>query len=69
MGRPPGRVPRVFLSCLVDEARDTGALSELATGYILQQSGYTVEYQAELQGLTPDILVTDRTGRQIITEV
>jgi hypothetical protein len=59
----------LFLSRLTDEARFTQALAELTTGYILRQPGYSVQYGPEIDGLTPDLIVTDPWGRRLVVEV
>jgi hypothetical protein len=62
-------VRQSFLSRLRDEQRYTQALAEIATGYALRQPGYTVEFEPDLNGLTPDLLVTDPSGRRLIVEI
>jgi hypothetical protein len=63
------RTVKSFLSRLRDEERYTQALAEIATGYVLRQPGYTVEFEPDLAGLTPDLLITDPTGRRLIVDV
>lgn len=65
----PDAVCTSFCSRLRDERRYTQALAELATGYVVRQPGYAVEFEPNLGGRTPDLLVTDPTGRQLIVEV
>lgn len=69
LNRVPESVRATFVSRLTREERYTAALAELATGYVLRQPGYTVEFERKFEGLTPDILVTDQTGRRLIIEV
>jgi hypothetical protein len=69
LDRLPEPVRATFVSRLTREERYTGALAELATGYVLRQPGYTVKFETKLEGLTPDVLVTDPTGRRLIVEV
>ena len=45
------------------------ALTEIATGELLAQNGNTVVYEPHIDDLTPDFLVTDVRGRQMIVEV
>lgn len=60
---------RSFLSRLRDEARYTQVLTELATAYVARQPGYVVEHEPDLDGLTPDLLVTNPEGQRAIIEV
>jgi hypothetical protein len=50
-------------------ARYTQALAELAAGYVMRQPGYSVDFGPQLNGLTPDIIVTDPGGPRLIVEV
>ncbi|WP_375504515.1 hypothetical protein [uncultured Jatrophihabitans sp.] len=58
-----------FLSRLRSEQLYTQALAEIATAHVVTQPGYAVEYGPEIDGLTPDLRVTDPCGRPLLVEV
>jgi hypothetical protein len=60
---------RGFASRLRDADRYTQALAELATGYVFREAGNAVRFEPQLGRLTPDLLITDPEGRQLIIEV
>jgi hypothetical protein len=60
---------REFAARLRDSRRYTQALAELATGYVLRQPGYGVEFAPRLGQLTPDLIVTEPGGQRLIVEV
>jgi hypothetical protein len=58
-----------YISRLLDSAQHTQAVAELAAGAAMRLPGYTVEFGPVIDGLTPDLLVTEPDGRKLIAEV
>lgn len=69
LGGLQSSVAKSLLSRLHDERRYTQALAEIATAHALRRPGYTVEFEPDLHGLTPDLLVIDPSGRRLIVEI
>jgi len=62
-------VARGFIARLRDVDLYTQALAELATGYLFGQPGCKVQFEPRFGRLTPDLLVTDPNGQQLVVEV
>lgn len=58
-----------FIGRLRDARGHGDAVAELAAGFVLRQPGYLIEFGPKLEGLTPDLLVTDPHGNRLIVEV
>jgi len=58
-----------FLSRLRTEDLYPQALAELATAHVVDRPGYSIEYEPVIDGLTPDLRLTDPTGHHLLIEV